>query len=690
MGNQNQRYPELMKPGRIGHLLLKNRIVLAPMGTYLAGRDGMMTDRMKSYYVERARGGAGLIIVGVASVDYPRGRCMTRQLGLSDDKFIPGLADLAEAVHKHEAKIAIQLQHGGRIAAPFLSGGHEAVSASVIPLVPAELGVTRELTIPEIQQLVTSFALAAERAKNAGIDGVEIHAGHGYLIDQFLSRSTNHRQDAYGGGLENRARFLLEIIRAVRGTVGPQYPVWCRIDGKEFATENGITEQESLEIARLIKNAGVDAVHVSGYGGSYGVHFTDAPLVNIPGLLVPLARSIKEAVNIPVIAVGRIDIDLAESILRQGAADFVAMGRPLLADPELPRKIAGGDIDDIRKCIYCYTCVHQIFVRSGVCCAVNPSVGKEHEPAPQPPSKVKNVIVSGGGPAGMEAARRAALRGHHVTLYESENALGGSLLIASIVRPEKQDLIDYLTDQLKKLDVTVKLGERVTPDLVKKIKPDVLVLASGARRNNPLIPGIDGKNVFNGDDLRLLLRGKLGNEISTRLSFWQKAVLNTGRFFFSPLFRPRYIRSLSRFWMPLGKRVVVLGGGMVGCELADFLAERNRKVTIVEDSDQLAPEMALPAKWIILDMLEKKGVDLITGAKCEEISSGGVSLLNSKGERLNINADTIIVASGTGPDPEIMKEFQDTAPEIYLAGDCHKLGYIKDAVADGARIGDAL
>ncbi len=686
----NQQYSELLKPGRIGKLELRNRIVMAPMGTYLAGRDGLITDRLKSYYAERAAGGAGLIIAEVASVDYPRGRVMTRQIGISDDKFIPGLADLSAAVHEHGAALSIQLQHGGRLAAPFLSGGNEAVSASVVPLVPRELGVTRELTVEEIVRLEHCFAQAAVRAKTAGFDAVEIHAGHGYLINQFLSRSTNRRSDKYGGDLPNRARFLLNIIKSVRESVGQDFPVWCRIDGREFAIENGITREEALETAQMTEQAGVDAVHVSGYGGSMGVHFTEAPLVNTPEYLVPLAKKIKQSVGIPVITAGRISPESAEKVLRDSAADFIAMGRPLLADPELPRKLVEGANQDIRKCIYCYTCVHQIFVRSNICCAINPAVGKESEPLPLPPEKIKNVLVAGGGPAGMEAAITAAIRGHSVTLYEKEDYLGGSLYFASIFRRENEDLITFFSNQLKKMNVRVNLSREVTPALVEELRPDVLILAAGAVRRNPPIPGIDGKNVINGEDLRQMLSGRLSPELAHKLDPGGKALLDIGRPVLKPLMKPGSLGKISRLWMPLGKKVAVLGTGTIGLELAAFLVERGRKVTLLEDSEQMAPEMALPFKWMIMEKLEKHGTTVMTGVKYQEITAHGINIITLDGTKQSVEADTVVVATGTEPDTGISAAFQGKAPEIYLVGDCNKLSFIKDSISDGHKIASTI
>lgn len=690
MKDTKQKFRNLLKPGHIGTMDLRNRIVMSPMGTYLAARDGTVTDRMKRYYEERAKGGAALIIVEVAAVDHPRGRGMTRQIGISEDKFIPGLSELAETIHKHGAKVAIQLHHGGRIAAPFLSGGHEAVAPSTIPLIPEELGKARELTVPEIRELVQRFAAAAQRAKQAGIDGVEIHAGHGYLIEEFLSRSSNFRQDNYGGSLENRARFLLEIVSAVREAVGREYPVWCRVDGMEYGIENGITPDESREIALKLESAGIDALHVSGYGGSYGVGFTLAPLVHQPCYLIPQVRNIKQAVKVPIIGVGRIGLEQAEKILRQLCADFIAMGRPLLADPELPIKIAQDRRDEIRKCIYCYTCVHQIFVRNNICCAVNPAVGKESEPLPAPSLQKKKVLIAGGGPAGMAAAISAATRGHDVTLVEKDTQLGGSLLFAAIVRPENFDILQYLANQVKKLGINVELGTRFDPALIEKIQPDAIVIATGTLRRNPSLPGIENPRVIDGDILRKILSGNLTPDILRKLSWGQRVILITGLKIFQAALKPPVIRRFSRLWMPLGNKITIIGAGMIGCELAVFLAERGRKVTVVEAGNQIAPEMALPMKWRTEFEMERLGVTLLTEVSLDKIRSSGLNIVSKDGSKKTLQSDNIIIATGAEPDSSLAEKLQDKAKEVYFAGDCSKLGFIKEAVADGTRIGSMI
>jgi 2,4-dienoyl-CoA reductase-like NADH-dependent reductase (Old Yellow Enzyme family)/thioredoxin reductase len=685
-----QPYRALFNPGRIGQMELKNRLVMAPMGTYLANRDGTVIERLKKYYEERARGGVALIIVEIAGIDHPRGRAMTRQIAISDDKFIPGLSDLAAAIHSHGAKMGIQLHHGGRIASPLLSGGNEAVAPSPAPLIPAQLGSARELTINEIANLVRCYAMAAGRAKKAGIDGVEIHAGHGYLISQFLSPSINQRRDQYGGTLENRARFFMEVVAAVRTQVGKEYPVWCRLDGQEFSIPDGLPRQDALRIAKMAAGAGLDAIHVSGYGGSEGVHFTEGPLVNQPGFLLPLAREIKKAVDIPIIAVGRLSPEMADKTIKNQGADFIALGRPLIADPELPGKLAAGKPENLRPCIYCYNCVHQIFVRNNLNCSVNAMTGKESEINLQPAEKIKKVMVIGSGPAGMEAARVAALRGHQVSLYEQERVLGGSLAFAGLVRRENGDLIKYLSTQMRLLKVQVNLGTKVTPDMVRVLKPEVLILATGSVRKRPDIPGIDLRKVLDGDDLRAMLTGREDQTPLNKMGVKDRLILSMSRLISGVRDNPSLIRRLSRIWMPLGQRVIIIGGGLVGCELAEFLAERRRQVIILERGEQAAAEMALPMKWIVLDKLDRLKVRILPCVNILSINDWGVSIRRENGSTEMIAADNIIVAEGIEPDHGVQAVFQGLAPEIFSAGDCVKVSLIKDSIAEAFKIASMI
>ncbi len=702
---------KLLEPGRIGRIETRNRIIMSPMGTNLGEEDGRVSERMLRYYEERARGGAGLIVVGVAAIAYPSGAAMPRQIGISDDRFLPGLTDLVEGIHRNGAKAAIQLQHAGKIATRDIAAGRPLLVPSVIPY---SGGGMDDLTADEIQRLVSNltaegakldyhevsveditavvaaFAAAAERAKRAGFDGVEIHAGHGYFISAFLSRATNKRTDAYGGSIEGRARLLVEVIRAVKERVGADFPVWCRLDAREYRIEDGITLEESRETAKLAAAAGADALHVSAYGNPFcGIAFTEGPLVHEPGGYLPFAAEIKRNVGVPVIAVGRISPEQGEEALREGKADFIAMGRKLLADPELPNKLRDGRPEDIRPCVYCYTCVGKIFVNESVVCAANPATGREAEFEIERARTPRKILVAGGGPAGMEAARVAALRGHQVTLCEKGHRLGGTLFFSSLVWEPNGELADYLERQIRKLPIDLRLGQEVTPETVAELKPDVILVAVGAKREAPAIPGIERREVLSGDELRGLLTGTGNWAAADKLSRGQRTLMRAAtRLGVSD--RPSVVRELTKHWMPLGQRVAIVGGGLVGVELAEFLAERERSVTVIEEGEWLAPQMAIPRRWRSLHQLREHGVTMLTGVRVEEFVEGGVRIVTGDGERRTIEADHVILATGVVPDRRLADAIGTRGADMHLLGDCREICYLEGSIADGARSGRAI
>lgn len=639
------RFQKLFEPVKVGPMDLRNRLVMAPMGTNLATQDGYVTDRMIDYYAERAKGGVGLIIVEIAMV-HPSGKHLSGELSLDDDRFIPGLSELARAVKSFGAKVGIQIAHAGREAKSAMTGGQPLAPSPVISWA-AGSEMPREITVAEIHDLVNSFVRAAERAKKAGFDGVELHASHYYLITQFLSAASNQRQDAYGGSLENRARFLLEIIEGIKRQSGSDFAVWCRLNGCEYGFEDGITLQEAQKVSHLAEKAGADAIHVTAVGKGPWLHL---PFTRLDGEILPLAEGVKKAVRIPVMAVGSIDPDLGEKALREGKADLVALGRPLLADPEIANKAASGRLDDVVPCIGCLECLRSVlFLRREIICSVNPSLGKERKSRLAPTAKVKKVLIAGGGPAGLEAARVAACRGHQVSLYEKSRVLGGQLQAAA--RPPLKDRIDgltsYLVSQVQKLGVPVEFGKEVDQKLIAEVSPDAVIVATGANPLVPRIPGIEGMKVILAEDVLL------GKE------------------------EP-------------GMRVVILGGGMVGCETAEFLVDKGRKVIIVEMLPRLAMGMMPHLRRELLGRLGTKGVGLLTDSQCRSVAVGRLDVLTGDGAQRTIEADTLVLAIGAKPNETLLHALNGKVPEVHAIGDCVKPRTIMDAMADGWRVAREL
>jgi len=631
---------------QINSMELKNRLVVPAMGTNLANPDGTVSERLNHYLVARADGGFGLIITEITAIS-PYGKGIPNQLSIWDDKFIPGFKDLAEAIHARGAKVAVQLYHPGRQSFSFLTG-RPLVAPSAIPC-PVCREIPRELSVEEILELEEQFAEGARRAKEAGMDAIEIHGAHGYLVAQFMSGHANHRSDTYGGDLEGLLRFPTDIIHKIRETVGPDYPIIFRLSGEE-KVPGGRTIQETKTIIPLLEQAGVNAFHVS-IGVYESFRYIVAPMAIPPGYNVNAAAEVKKATSVPVIAVGRInDPYIAEEILKEGQADLVSMGRASLADPELPKKAAEGNYEDIRWCIGCNQgCIDRPLHsrKAGISCLVNPSMGKEREMAFTPASRSKKVLVVGGGPAGMEVARVAALRGHEVCLYEKEEKLGGQFALAAIP-PCKQEItkiINYLSVQIKKTGVKVALGKKVTEKIIDELQPEVVIIATGASPLIPEIPGVRGERVVTAHDV---LRGKV----------------------------------------PPVRRALIVGGGMVGCETADFLGEiMGCRVTLVEALPRVAQDVGDATRYFLLQRLAQKKANIITSALVKQLTNDG-AILERNGEEETLSGfDAIVLAMGVVPVNELAVKIQGKIKEMYVIGDAKQPRKALDAIAEAAEIG---
>ena len=704
--DQQIKYPLLASPASIGNLELRNRMIMAAMGSNFASEDGHTTDQLTAYYEKRAQGGIGLIILETSAITWPAGASMPNMIGFSKDEFIPSLKSLTQRIHQHGSKIAAQLNHSGKIAQEDVIAGRPIPVPSIPKSEPSDMfGLLtqdeimnfikaggpdgkgpryHELSADEIQQEVQHFVDAAKRAKAANFDAIEIHAGHGYLISSFLSPAINKRTDEYGGTPEKRAKLLVDIISQIKIQL-KDFPVLVRLDANEYRIENGITPDDFLITASMAQDAGADAIDVSAYGNtSKGIAFTEAPLVHEPGGFLHFVKMAKKELTIPIIAVGRIELDVAEKGLRNNEFDFLAMGRKILADPDLPNKIISGREQLIRPCIYCYVCVSQIFINKPMMCAVNSQLGNEHrnENIIHSTANQKRILVIGAGPSGMESARLLAMQGHHVEIWEKDKDIGGTVRVAALAYEPNGRLINYLKNSLDELNVTIKLRTLATSKSVQDFNPDHVIVAVGANRNAPSIKGKNNRNVFDGEELRGLLFGSDAQAIK-KLSLIQQLILKVGRA--TQLLRNiSALRFLSKIWMPIAKNIVVIGGDLVGLELAEFLVERGRTVTVLEPSGSLGPNLSIVRRSRVVHMLKEHKVDLLTNVTIKEIDGQEVIFDHEEAQK-SLQADQVIIALGADTNSELSDELTNLNMPLTSIGDCTSVGYIHGAIADARK-----
>lgn len=661
------QFERLTEPGKIGNMGLKNRMVMPGMGTNLAAADGTVSDVIVNYYARRANGGVGLIITEVCCPE-PLGRVIPGELEITHGRFMPGLSRIPHAVHSGGAKICLQLAHGGCFASESVTG-QRPISPSGVGtfLLPGDK--PRAMTIDEIRGLIEQYGLAAQRARQCGFDAVELHGAHGYMPLQFLSAYTNRRTDEYGGSLENRARFALETISAIKKHAGEDFTLIYRLSAYEDVPE-GVTIEEACTFAKWAEETGADAIHVSagtwdsrlknymavmagelspeGKDLSLGVSISMwvPPNYTPRGSMIPFAAAVKKHVTVPVIAVCSITPEMAEAALDRGEADFVSMGRQIIADPDCPAKITAKRPEMIRRCLRCNVCLGEVMESRGISCAVNPEAGKEYESFVQvaPAPFKKKVAVVGAGPAGMQATLTATERGHEVTLFEREERLGGALHHVGIpdFKVDYRDYSGYIISAVENCGAEIRTGSEVKADTLAEGGYDTIIVATGASTYKPPIEGSADESI---QDPLKVLEGEIAE----------------------------------------GKKIVVCGAGLVGCEVAMFLAERGKSVIMIDRLPEPAPGMTIFTKWVLNAKLAELGIEMKLEHEITKMTGRSVECRH-EGSMVLCDADAVVCALGLRPRDRLTGELRSllgNSAEVIPVGDTNSPREIMDAVHEG-------
>jgi 2,4-dienoyl-CoA reductase-like NADH-dependent reductase (Old Yellow Enzyme family)/thioredoxin reductase len=632
----------LFEPFEVAGIKLPNRLVMPPMGTGLPDHEGFVTDETIAYYRRRAQGGIGLISIE-ASLVSPDAYGVGPELRLHEEQYVPGLRRLADAVHAEGVPVGVQLWHPGRQT---LLG--KPIAPSAIPL-SRRTPIPHELSVAEIEELIAYYARSAVHCRDAGYDFVEVHGAHCYLPCEFLSPLSNHREDHYGGSLENRARFMLEIVAAIRAACGEDFPVFFRISGEEGA-DGGFGVEDTMQVSRWLEDAGVACISVSG-GNWYALHLTIPPMSVERGVLVPAAARIRDVISVPVIAAGRLDdVELAERILAEGQADLIAVGRALIADADWPRKVREGRREDIRPCIACNACVDLVARAEEARCAVNPEVGRDGTWHVAPAPAVRRVMVVGSGPSGMEAARIARLRGHEVSLWERDPVLGGKLDVASRAPSKRTVLLfnDYQARTLARLGVDIHVGVEVTAATIADEAPDAVIVATGAEPLVPPIPGLDSLEVVDAQEILL-----------------------------------------DRIRIEPGERVAIIGGSATGCETAEYLAGTASEIAILEMLPTVGRGIELITRQRIVKELKAAGVRILTESRVTAVDDGRVIYERADGESETLVVDRVALAIGWRPRGAWLADVLN-GRDVQVIGDAHTPADFVAAINVGANAGLAV